>query len=508
MADHDFRGPQTSKANGGLGKGNESKDGIQGMVLAGPAPAGYTHGDIKRLIQISDGEALGFNAAYDANNAVLVYDEIFEYFRLYPDGVLYIMVVPQGTTMTEMCDKTEDYVMKLLTSEDTKREIKCVGVKLNPILYSPVTSVTIDVGGADYQVGDAIVATGGDGADFDAEVATVDGGGAITDITINDNGSGYFSLPALTITTAGGAGATLTAVLGDKYIPVVTDGIDADVLTAIPKAQGILDELRGRDIFVDGIVIEGRSLTVTIANIPIMRELAANGVSVSIAADPYVWGKDKAYAEYAAIGAVLGGISIRKVCENLGSTDIANKPTGKETAETYPLTDADSGRWLSAGLSSGTRFNDLSEADKAALSNKTGGYIFAGKYEGYAGVFFNDSPTCIELADDYAQIEMNRTWNKAVRYLCTSLIPKMKGDFDVDDNGYLPAAVINMWVTKADESLRQMKRDNEVSNYRFTIDPKQNVLGGLPIKGKLAITPRGIAREIENEVGFVNPFSN
>lgn len=55
---------------------------------------------------------------------------------------------------------------------------------------SEIDSISIDTGGTGYNIGDALVITG-DGTSASAEVATVDGGGGITGITITDSGSGY-----------------------------------------------------------------------------------------------------------------------------------------------------------------------------------------------------------------------------------------------------------------------------------------------------------------------------
>lgn len=55
---------------------------------------------------------------------------------------------------------------------------------------SEIDSINIDAAGTGYNIGDALVITG-DGSGASAEVATVDGGGGITGITITNSGSGY-----------------------------------------------------------------------------------------------------------------------------------------------------------------------------------------------------------------------------------------------------------------------------------------------------------------------------
>lgn len=55
---------------------------------------------------------------------------------------------------------------------------------------SEIDSINIDAAGTGYNIGDALVITG-DGFGASSEVATVDGSGGITGITITDSGSGY-----------------------------------------------------------------------------------------------------------------------------------------------------------------------------------------------------------------------------------------------------------------------------------------------------------------------------
>ena len=84
-----------------------------------------------------------------------------------------------------------------------------------------VASISIDVAGTGYLVGEAITATGGGGTGFAAEVATIGGSGEITGVTITSEGSGYTSTPTLSVTTGGGTGATLTATTGLSANPIV-----------------------------------------------------------------------------------------------------------------------------------------------------------------------------------------------------------------------------------------------------------------------------------------------
>jgi hypothetical protein len=139
-----FTGPNIIKGDGALGAKGTSDDNIHGLVMGGVVTAGYaTLGVSKSLIQASDADAFGFNAAYDSTNKVLVRYHIDEYFRLNPNGVLWIMVVAQATTLANMCDKTLAHVQKLISDSDKK--VKSIGVVRNPSTgYTPTITNGID----------------------------------------------------------------------------------------------------------------------------------------------------------------------------------------------------------------------------------------------------------------------------------------------------------------------------------------------------------------------------
>lgn len=503
-----FKGPQTVAIDGGLGRRAASTDKVMALICGGVATNDVALGDIIKIIQPEDLDALGINAAYDANNGILVRHHVEEFFTYAPNGTLYLMLVAQTNSMTDMVDQANDLLKTLLLSEDTNREIKCVGVALNPVMTSPITAVTIDTPGSGYQAGDTITVTGGGGQDFEAEVATVGGGGEIQTISINDNGTGYFAQPTAVNITGSGTGAAFTFTLGNRYSPTLTGGIDNDVNTAIPKAQALVEWLKTEhQLEVDNVLLEGRELNGTIADLNDLRTLDAENVSVVIAQDPAIASTDQAYAKYAAVGAALGMITVRQVNENLASVAINNPPQAFIGNESYPLTRTASSRWLTAALSSGALVSTLTSTDRKALNEK--GWIFAGKFQGYNGIYFSDSPTAKPLSSDYAYIENVRTWNKASRNVRAALIPKMKGNIGVDaDTGQIDGDTIKSWQALAQRRIDQMITDGELSAGTVTIDPAQDVLATSEVVVTVDITPNGVARNIVANIGFTNPFNS
>lgn len=417
-------GLKTIKGRGGLGRRSPSTDAIFGLMVSGVLPVGIAaYGDVVKLAQVEDAELLGIDASYDANNGVLIHHHISEFFRLQPNGTLYLAIYAQTETVTTLTDGFNSKLEQFIKSEVANREIKFIGLVLNR--------------------------------------------------------------------EAG-------------YTPTYTDGIDDDVILGVAKSQTIFSKLITENIIVDGIligtVIDSQT---SVTNLHDIRGLASENVSLVINQDPKV--KEVHGVNYVGVGTALGALAIRMVHESLGSVDTRKKPDEKIGNENYSLTDSANELWLSAALSDGRSVNDLSATDVETLTTK--GYIFVGYYEGYAGMYFNDSPTSTDISNDYAYIESNRTWGKAARITINALIPKIKSDVDIDEaTGYIDSMTIDSWVELVKNRISQMLKDEEISAFSFYINPDQNVLSGAPIETELSVTPKGIAREIKSTIGFVNPF--
>jgi len=339
----------------------------------------------------------------------LVHHHISEFFRMNPDGELWLRVVPQGTTLEDMVDNGNTHLKQLLI--DANGAINVAGVVLNPA-------------------------------------------------------SGYTS--------------------------TLTDGLDEDVLNAVPVAQSLIDAefalhrpLR--------ILIEGRELNGTISSAMDLRSLDSNGVAVVIAQDPAIAALDSAYEPYAAVGTVLGAISKAKVNENIG------------WVAKFNLTDTALGRFLTAGLSNFDLVSNLTPAEEDYLN--TSGYIAARTHAGRSGVYLNDSHTCTLVSDDFAYLENGRTIDKAARLIRMALLPYLNSPLLVDSNtGKLKLERVNELEAVGRAAIEPMANDQEVSGFDVFIDPNQDVLGTSTLAVKFDIVPTGTARSISVTLGFTNPF--
>jgi hypothetical protein len=131
------------KLNGGLGRRNPSADMVTGSVMNAVATTEMVLGNIYTLKNIQEVEALGVSHEYDETNKVLVYERLRRFFIHNPSITVYFMPVAQGVTLTQMVDKDNNYLAKLL--RDKAGEIVQACVSLNPAEdYTPVIETGLD----------------------------------------------------------------------------------------------------------------------------------------------------------------------------------------------------------------------------------------------------------------------------------------------------------------------------------------------------------------------------
>lgn len=131
------------KLNGGLGRRTPSADMVTGSVMNAVATSEMVLGNIYTLKNIQEVESLGITAEYDEANKLLVYERLRRFFVHNPSITLYFMPVAQGVTLTQMVDKDNQYLAKLL--RDKAGEIVQASVSLNPDEdYTPTIETGLD----------------------------------------------------------------------------------------------------------------------------------------------------------------------------------------------------------------------------------------------------------------------------------------------------------------------------------------------------------------------------
>ena len=186
------------------------------------------------------------------------------------------------------------------------------------------------------------------------------------------------------------------------------------------------------------------------------------------------------------LGATLGAVAFAKVSEDIAWISKFNISNGFE-CDTLKFANGDS-------------VKTTSQSKLNTLDNYR--YIFLINYVGIAGSYFNDSHCAIAVSSDYAYIENNRTIDKAIRGIYSSMLPNLNSPLTLNADGTLKDTTVSYFESQAEINLQQMVRDNELSAFDVTIDPTQNVLSTNNLTIAVKLVPVGVARQITVNIGF------
>lgn len=126
-----------TKLTGGLGRREPNNDMVSALVANGVAVSGGVQlNTVYRLNSLNDAIALKIDASYDNTNNILLYEHIKEYFRINPNGELWLLVLAQSVSYADMVDKTNvNGAKKVLNEAEGK-------IRLLAVAYNPSTPVS------------------------------------------------------------------------------------------------------------------------------------------------------------------------------------------------------------------------------------------------------------------------------------------------------------------------------------------------------------------------------
>ena len=233
--------------------------------------------------------------------------------------------------------------------------------------------------------------------------------------------------------------------------------------------------------------IEGRAFDGTPANLKDLRDAAgvlANRVSVIINAMPSVSTAETEYNTYAAIGFALGRAAVNPVQRN-----IARVKDG-------PISEVE------AGFSSNEALSEFTDTELEVMHNK--GYIFLREFPEKAGFYFNDDNAATKIDDDYSSISNGRVVDKASRITRSVYIEELNDDFDLNQDGTLPAGKISDFQTQVETEIAS-QMNGEISAVTAFADPSQNVQSTDEVKIEVQVRRRGQGKFFKIELGFETP---
>lgn len=258
----------------------------------------------------------------------------------------------------------------------------------------------------------------------------------------------------------------------------VTEGLDPDVLSALPIAQQ-LAEWATEELYAPlFVILEGRGYTGE--GLRDLSELAYNRVGVLI-------GDTEAGSEGACVGTLAGRLATLPVQRNVGRVkDGALFPTEMYVGNVK----VDEGGSVIAGL-----------YDK--------GYITPRKYVGRSGYFFTDDRLACDETDDYAHLAHRRVIDKAYRIVYDTLLDMMLDELEVNEDGTLQTGIVKSWQQAVEDALNvgmtasgELSAGDDGEGCVCYIDQTQNVLATSKVAVTVKVRPFGYARYVDVSLGF------
>ncbi len=139
-----FPGVNITLENGNLGAIASTNDGIVGMMISGIDDSIVPFETPKQIFSLKEAEDLGINEAYDADNSVLVYKQIKDFYEQAGNGAeLWFIIIGNTVLMADYVDKTKAYAPALLDAAEGK--IRALGISRVPdATYNATTTHGID----------------------------------------------------------------------------------------------------------------------------------------------------------------------------------------------------------------------------------------------------------------------------------------------------------------------------------------------------------------------------
>lgn len=280
------------------------------------------------------------------------------------------------------------------------------------------------------------------------------------------------------------------------------DGMNADVVAAIPAMQGFAKWCDDNDMPLH-VILEGRGLSDTLSSCADLRALKVGGQPYAAEKVTVVVGQDWQYADgldaigkkFADVGTFLGVVASMPWNRNPGEV------------ETQNLTDAQLGVWLVGGLSNHKKYSDIF-ADLQTLNDK--GYVFPIRYQGLSGYWWNDGHTCVEIINDTRgnlnqhTIYYSHTMDMCKRALRLAFLPEVKKAVSLDESGKLPASMEGYYNAIGNESFKRMESNGLISVGETAVDPDSDLLIEKVLNVDFAVVPTGCVNEIVGTINLKN----
>lgn len=257
------------------------------------------------------------------------------------------------------------------------------------------------------------------------------------------------------------------------------DGLDADVHTAVLKAQALATFYASKFMPVR-ILISGNNFTGTITDLKDYKTTKNNRVLCLLS--------NTAGGKVASVGLALGRLARTPVQRNLGR--VADGPVEQ----------------IAAYFTNGAKVESL-QSGWDAIYNK--GYTFLRSFVNKSGYFFTDDKTLTEDVDDFNSLARGLVMDKAIVLAYLTLVENLLDEIEVAEDGKIHPAIVKSWQAQVENVLQaRMIAEANLSNASCYIDENQNILSTGKMNVVVRLQPVGYASQIEVNIGFTTSITN
>lgn len=257
------------------------------------------------------------------------------------------------------------------------------------------------------------------------------------------------------------------------------DGLDADVHTAVVKAQALATFYATKFMPIR-VLISGNNFTGVVADLKDYKTANNNRVLCLLS--------NTGGGKVASIGLALGRLARTPVQRNLGR--VADGPVEP----------------IAAYFTNNAKVETLQSAWDA-IYNK--GYTFLRSFVNKSGYFFTDDKTLTEDVDDFNSLARGLTMDKAVILCYITLVENLLDEIEVNADGKIHPAIVKSWQAQVEDVLQaRMIAESNLSNASCYIDENQNILSTGKMNVVVRLQPVGYASEIEVNIGFTTSITN
>ena len=286
------------------------------------------------------------------------------------------------------------------------------------------------------------------------------------------------------LNSANGKIRGLFTVNSSTVVPVIANGMDADVLITAGKAQTLFESYIADKYAPFFTVLEAYAFSGVKEDLPVLLESAFNTVGILIGDTETLSGVTS--SKGAAIGVLAGRLAA------------------------YPAK-VNAGKVLNGALAAPKLYikdTPIENFDAEALYDK--GFITFTTHQSRAGYFVMDDPLACPIDDDYHYLARRRTINEAFRFSYDAMLDFLLDEVPSNNNGTIIAtyaktiesAVERKISTNMGDDLSRDISDPNDTGVKCFVDPAQNIVTTSKMEVVVKIRPFGYNRWIDVTLGF------